>query len=160
MGLSNLERYLNDHLTGAAGALTLVEDLMKREELTDDRVFFEDLYDKIQADRDLLEDLMIKAELSRDGLMQAAGGLTAKIGRLKLLWEGLNPGDLGLFEALEMLALGIQGKRLLWRALKEASQVCPQWEGVDFESLAAAAKVQRDGVEQKRLLTARVALRK
>jgi len=156
MSASNLERYLNDHLAGAAGALGLVEDLSRREDL--DGAFFRDLHEEIFADRELLVQLMNLANLRENSLLQLAGNVTGKVGRLKLMWEGIHPGELGLFEALEMLSLGIQGKRLLWYALAEVAGDFPAWAEVDFAALAGRAKTQRDKVEDKRRAVARQAL--
>jgi hypothetical protein len=160
MSAANLEHYLNDHLAGAAGALVMVEDLSKRENAGEDAEFFKQLHEEIYADRELLLGLMSQANLRSSALLQAAGSATAKLGRLKLMWEGFEPGQLGLFEALEMLVIGIQGKRLLWHALEEAASEMPEWSGADFPALAESAKNQRDRVEKKRLAAAREALSK
>jgi hypothetical protein len=160
MSLSNLEHYLNDHLAGAAGALVLVEDLSKRENSGIDAEFFKRLHEQIYADRELLIRLMDLANMERSSLLQAVGGVTARIGRLKLAWEGFNPGELGLFEALEVLAIGIQGKRLLWHALAEVAADFEAWSEIGFAALAEKARNQRDEVEKKRLAVARQALSK
>lgn len=160
MSLSNLEHYLNDHLAGAAGALVLVADLSKRENSGIDAGFFKQLHERIFADRELLVRLMKLANLQSSSFLQAIGGATARIGRLKLAWEGFNPGELGLFEALEMLAIGIQGKRLLWDALAELAPDFKEWTGIDFAALAQSAEDQRDEVEKKRLAVVRQALSK
>jgi hypothetical protein len=67
------------------------------------------------------------------------------------MWEGFEPGELGLFEALEMLALGVQGKRLLWVALREIAPAYPAWKDVNFADLELEAIRQRDGVEAWRI---------
>jgi hypothetical protein len=65
-------------------------------------------------------------------------------------------GAVGKLEALEALAVGIQGKLALWRTL----QVAPdrRLSGVDFERLRARALAQYDEVEERRLEVARVVL--
>jgi hypothetical protein len=87
--------------------------------------------------------------------LQVAGTLTAKAGRLKLLWEGLKPGELGMFEALEMITLGIHGKRLLWVMLGEIAPQAPGWKNVDFAELERAAIRQRDALEERRIQAGR-----
>ena len=77
---------------------------------------------------------------------------------MKLMWEKVEPGQLGMFEALEMLAIGIQGKRLLWMVLYEISTWFPEWDGVDFRRLELEAIEQRDGVDAWRIEAAADAL--
>jgi hypothetical protein len=63
-----------------------------------------------------------------------------------------------LFEGLEALALGIQGKRALWNALAVASKAEPGLQGVDYDRLAESAENQYRRVEVLRLDAAREAL--
>jgi hypothetical protein len=65
-------------------------------------------------------------------------------------------GELGRFEACEMLALGIQGKRLLWRGLAEIAPFHPGWHAFDFHTLERDAERQRDAVEEERMKAARL----
>jgi len=148
---SNLERYLNDHLAGSAGAVDLIQTLADHSEDPAHASFFIGLKAKVEEDRALLKGLLEKLGQSSSTMLQAAGNLTAKAGRLKLLWEGLEPGRLGTFEAMEMLTLGIQGKRLLWLILAEIAPWVPEWEGVDFAELELEAIAQRDAVEERRI---------
>lgn len=144
----SLERYLNDHLAGSAGAVDLLEILADR---SDDRDFYLDLKKKVEDDREVLDGLLEKAGRDSSAFLEAAGEFTAKVGRLKLRWEGLEPGALGMLEAVEMLALGIEGKRRLWLLLASIAEAVPEWEGTDFNALAADAKAQGEAVEQRRL---------
>ncbi len=50
-----------------------------------------------------------------------------------------------------MLAIGIQGKRLLWVMLGEIAPQVPGWRGIRFADLESAAIQQRDAVELRRL---------
>lgn len=153
-----LERYLNDHLAGASGAVLLIQHLIDTSENPDARDFFADLKLKVEADRNLLEELLSSAGLESSQALKVAGEVTARIGLLKLMWEGVEPGKLGLFEALEILALGVHGKRLLWLALKEVAEYFPEWRGFDFASLELEASRQRDGIEFWRKEAARESL--
>jgi hypothetical protein len=153
-----LERYLNDHLAGATGALLVIQHLADHVENPEARDFFVGLKTEVQGDRDLLEDLLASAGLESSTVLKIAGGVTARLGLMKLMWEGTDPGELGLFEALEMLALGVQGKRLLWLALGEIAPWFPEWNGHDFANLELKAIQQRDGVERWRIEAARDSL--
>lgn len=147
----DLERYLNDHLAGSCGAISMIQDLADRQESESGREFFLHLKASVEGDQDQLKRLLDRAGLEQSRTLQVAGSLTAKAGRLKLLWDGLDPGELGMFEALEILALGIQGKRLLWVMLGKIAAGMPHWEGVNFEELERAAIQQRDAVEARRI---------
>ena len=70
-------------------------------------------------------------------------------------WAG---GEFRLFEALEALSLGIEGKRCLWVALAGAAEQSPALRLLDYAHLAARAQEQRTRVEAKRLETAAAAL--
>lgn len=155
---TELERYLNDHLAGAAGAVALMQNLIERTDVPEQRVFLRDLKGKVEADRVFLMGL-ISALGGEPGLVaKAVGKAAAGVSFLKLAWEGLEPGKLGMFEAWEMLAMGIQGKRLLWLALKEVACWYPEWECIDFATLELEAIRQRDDVEQWRIEAAKETL--
>lgn len=146
-----LERYLNDHLAGSCAAVVLLTDLATRQDTDSGRDFFLNLKASVEEDQVLLRELIEKAGMKESKALQVAGAITAKAGRLKLLWEGLDPGELGMFEALEMLAIGIHGKRLLWVMLGEIAPQIPGWRDVNFPALDQAAVRQRDAVEVRRV---------
>ncbi|MES2661389.1 MAG: hypothetical protein V4689_22405 [Verrucomicrobiota bacterium] len=151
----DLQRYLNDHLAGSNGALLLIQhfiDTMNESEARDDFIL---LKKSVENDRALLEHLIASAGLDTSAVANAAGDLAARVGFLKLMWEGFETGGLGLFEGLEMLALGIQGKSLLWLSLREISSWYPEWNEVDFSKLEMDAIEQRDSVEFWRIEAAR-----
>lgn len=152
-----LERYLNDHLAGSCAAVVLIKDLAARQETGSERDFFLNLQASVEDDQVLLRRLMEKGEMEESKALQVAGAITAKAGRLKLLWEGLDPGELGMFEALEMLSIGIQGKRLLWVMLGEIAPQVPGWRDIRFAELESAAIRQRDAVDVRRLAAGRKA---
>jgi hypothetical protein len=146
-----LHRYLNQHLAGSRGALLLIRHLSACIEDADAREFFLNLETRVRKDRAILLGLMASTRLDPSTPIRMAGEITARVGFLKLSWDGFRPGGLGLFEGLEMLALGIQGKRLLWLTLNEVSSSHPEWSGVDFTRLEMDAADQRDGVERWRI---------
>ncbi|MES2658006.1 MAG: hypothetical protein V4689_05280 [Verrucomicrobiota bacterium] len=146
-----LTRYLNDHLAGSSGALLLIQELADHHDAPEARGFFLDLKEKVEADRSLLKELLERIGQSPSTLLQVAGGVAARIGGIKLMWEQIEPGKLGLFEALEMLALGVQGKRLLWVALGEITSWFPEWRDIDFAELELQAIQQRDDIELWRI---------
>ena len=150
-----LQRYLNDHFAGSEGAILLLTDLISRSEDLEEKRFFVELKAQIENDRSILAQVLEAAELETEPAVKAAGKLTAKASHLKLLWEGMKPDELGHFEACEMLSLGIQGKRLLWRVLAEIAPFHPGWHAFDFHELERGAERQRDAMEAQRMKVAR-----
>lgn len=149
-----LTRYINDHLAGASGALLVVGEIGNKHDDPEARAFFLALKEKIAGDRGKLEWLLRKIDEKPSALLKAAGAIGARLGGIKLLWEKVEPGKLRMFEALEMLALGIQGKRLLWIVMQRIQPWFPEWEGLDFQKLEMEALHQRDAVEEYRLSAA------
>lgn len=154
----NLLRYLNDHLAGSSGAIGLIQNLASSAELSEEARYFRSLEKKVEADRGLLKELIGRLGESSSSLLETAGSITGAAGRLKLIWEGMEPGGLGRFEALEVLSLGIQGKRLLWLAMAEIAGNIPEWNGINFADLELDAIDQRDSVEARRIEAAAEAL--
>ena len=151
----DIARYLNDHLAGSSGALLLIQELADSHEALEAREFFLQLKGKVEADRSFLEDLLKRIRRNPSAILKVAGKIAARIGGIKLMWEQIEPGQLGLFEGLEMLALGVHGKRLLWVSLREIVVWFPEWNGIDFAELEQQATQQRDSIEFWRLRAAR-----
>jgi hypothetical protein len=63
---------------------------------------------------------------------------------------GCEPGDLSLLRTLEALAIGVQGKRCLWRALQNVRTVSSTVDGMNFVALEAKAVRQREAIEERR----------
>jgi len=148
--------YANDHLAGATAALELLGRLASAPDAPASDVFAR-LYEDVLEDRRQLEALLARIGERASGVKQAAGWLAEKLARLKL---GAGAGDDALerFEALEILALGILGKRSLWRALGVVAATDPALAALDFARLEARADEQYARVERERLLLAPAAL--
>src|SRR5512140_437182 len=63
----------------------------------------------------------------------------------------LGTGDFGTFEALEVLTLGVRGKRALWRALAAVAKTDARVRGVDYEQLSTRAESRQARVEDIRI---------
>ncbi len=147
-----LATYLHDHLAGAAYALDLVgsiRDNFKGQELGE---FAATLFSEISADKAVLHALAGQIGPGSD-LKDSAAWLAEKVSRFKLAHD--DPTGLGLFEALEFLALGIHGKAFLWRALSEARERHDELARIDFAKLLKRVEEQEQAVERFRLAAAR-----
>lgn len=157
MADEHLATYLNDHLAGSVAAIELLEYLEKAHESTAMEWFFAELRADIETDRRELEALMDRLRIAKSRPRRVAAWLTEKVTQLKLRLDDPSGGPLRLLEALEALALGIEGKRSLWRALAAAADAAPGLQGIDYERLAQRAEKQRERVEEARLEAARAA---
>jgi hypothetical protein len=72
--------------------------------------------------------------------------------------EDGSEGPLRLLESLEAVALGIDGKLALWRALETVAEIAAEIRKVDYGRLIARAQEQREVAEAMRLIAARLAL--
>jgi hypothetical protein len=147
--------YLNDHLAGSAGALELLAVLGNAEGLDQ---WAANLRAEIAADRDELEELMRHATIAPNTMRQAAAWVSAKLAQLKTRADDPGGGLLRRLELIEVLALGIDGKRALWAALQVAAEHETVLRGVNYPRLIARADDQRRTVEAQRLQVAARAL--
>lgn len=156
--MENLNSYLNDHLAGSVGALELLDRLIDTYKGKPLGRFFQDLRSEIDADQETLRELIAKLGEKESGVRKAGAWIVEKLSRAKIQLSETHEGEMGLFLALEGLALGIQGKRSLWCALAAASQTAPLLRGLDYARLERRAVEQHDLVEAKRLEISRAVL--
>jgi hypothetical protein len=153
-----LPTYLNDHLAGAVAAVELLDYLIELHRGSDRRTFYETVQAEIIEDQKELQGLVSRIGGRESQVRKAAAWLSEKLGQAKLALDDRAGGQLRTFEALEALALGIQGKQLLWKALEQTARVNPALHGVDFVRLQERAQDQYQRVDQERLQVARRAL--
>lgn len=158
MAREHIATYLNDHLAGATGAVELLEHLEKEHAGTEVGRLASGLRADVEADRQTLESIMEGLQVGRSRTRKAAAWLGEKAAELKLRLDDPAGGSLRLFESLEVLSLGIEGKRSLWRALSAAAEEAPDLQVADYEELIRRAEEQRSRVETARLEAARRAL--
>jgi hypothetical protein len=158
MANEHIETYLNDHLAGSTAAVELLEHLETAHGESGVGQAAAELRAEIEADRQELRAVMGRLEVDESRARKASGWLASKVTELKLRLEDRSGGALHLFESLEALSLGIEGKHGLWRALEAAAQDAPSLQVADYERLAQRAVEQRSRVEEMRLEAARKAL--
>jgi hypothetical protein len=152
----SLETYLNDHLGGAQIAIELLEAMREQHDDEKFRAFANALLPEIQADDQTLRSIAEKVGHGSSAVKKAGGWLLEKFARLKL--GHTSSTDFELFESLEMLAVGIQGKLCLWKALQAASGLDSRLREYDLEDLVCRAEQQYEKVESQRLNIARTVL--
>ena len=152
-----LATYLNDHLAGATTGVELVRRAAGENEGSELGAFLAGLTAEIEADREALEATMDELGVKPDRAKIAAGWTAEKLGRLKPNAQLRGYSPLSPLVELEGLAVGIQGKLSMWRALAEIADAL----GLDrprLQGLAARAESQQADVERHRLDVARRAL--
>jgi hypothetical protein len=111
--------YLNDHLAGATAGVELARRL--RGSNRHDPEFGPALTDvcaEIEADRETLKSVMERLGVGQSKLKPLAALLAERLGRLKLNGQLRGYSPLSRLDELEILQLGVAGKRRLWRALE------------------------------------------
>jgi hypothetical protein len=149
--------YLNDHLAGATVGLELARRALGANRGTDFEAPLERLAAEIAEDRDALVDVMGRLSVARDPLKVWAAWAAEKWGRLKLNGRISGYSPLSRVVELEVLALGVEGKRAMWRALARVCADDARLGGVDLEALVRRAERQRRVVEHERLRATEIA---
>jgi len=157
MSKEHLATYLNDHLAGSVTALEILDRL--KEEATDIDPFLTRLERDIKADQQQLVDLMAQLEIPQSRMRKAGGWLAERFVEAKLQVDDQASGRLRRLERLEALALGIEGKVVLWKSLEAASSMNHRLQGLDYSLLVQRAREQRARIEALRIEAARSALR-
>jgi hypothetical protein len=156
MSRDNLTTYLNDHLAGSVAALELLGHMIRLQRGTPGERLVDEIRREVEEDQKTLQGLLREVGGKESRVRQAAAWLTEKLGRAKLRLDDSGSGDFEMLEALETLALGIQGKAALWRGL--AAVHLPQAGRLDPAALEQRALKQFERVEAMRLQSARAAL--
>jgi hypothetical protein len=149
--------YLNDHLAGATVGVELARRL--RGSNRDDPEFGPTLVEicsEIEADLETLKAVMDRLEVDQSRLKPLAATLGERLGRLKLNGRWWSYSPLSRLDELELLQVGVVGKRRLWWALERTHAD----ELSDFElgALAERATEQLRRLEALHLKAADLAL--
>ena len=151
MSERHLTTYMKDHFAGSVAAVELLNHLISaHREKTDEQVFLR-LRDEVTEDQEVLRELLHDLDAESGVLRNTTAFLSEKLARIKLLLENPAGGQLARLEKLEALALGIEGKRALWRALFAVAEKNQALRNVDFARLDQRADDQRKRVEAIRI---------
>jgi hypothetical protein len=156
---SALHIYLQDHLAGATFGLELVQRCHQNNDGTEFAEPLAELIVEIAADRRALEGIMHDAGADASRTKVAVGWTLEKIRRLKPNGGLFEYTPLARLMELESLAIGIAGKRAMWRALDDVASREAGLSHHDFSRLAERADDQLSRVEALRLEAARTAFR-
>jgi hypothetical protein len=148
-GKPPLAIYMNDHLAGSTTATELIGRAVKQYEGTPLGAFFAEIGAEIEQDRDVLKAVMAENGIQPQRVKLAAAWVTEKAGRLKFNGALLRRSPLTPFVELEILAVGIHGKQLLWQALRANAADAATSDRLD--ELIVRAQRQAEAVERQRI---------
>ena len=137
--------YLRDHLSGSDMAIRVVRRLDSSRRDTEDRRLAHRLATEFEEERSVVRTLLARLGASGRSIKRAAGFGS---GMLLSVTAGGGPGDLSLLQTLEGLAIGVQGKRCMWRALQDLR--LSTVHGMSFVELEAKAVRQWEAIEERR----------
>lgn len=138
--------YLHDHLGGSDAAIRVVQRLGSTHDGTDGTLFRR-LLREFEEDRSVVRTLLTELGASGRSLKRVPGFAS---GTVLSVMAGGAPGDLSLLRTLEALAIGVQGKRCMWRALQNLRWVPSMGHGMNFVELEAKAVRQWEAIEERR----------
>jgi hypothetical protein len=150
-----LSVYLHDHLAGSHFAIKLLGALHDQYPGQELGGFAQTLRTEVEQDQEALQEIAKRVGGAHLDLTEAAGWLAEKASQIKLTGDD-SDGGLGTFEALETLALGVQGKLSLWQVLPIIRGVDSRIPPHDYSKLAGRARDQLKRLEEHRLKLALV----
>jgi hypothetical protein len=151
----HLATYLNDHLAGSNFAMEVLDHLAAENPHL--KPSLNALKKDIEEDREQLRIVMQHLNIPESRVRKAGMWIAESVAEVKLEVDDDPNGPLRRLERLEALAMGIDGKIALWRALQAApaNEILAE---IDHELLIQRGQEQRSRVEVLRLQAARAAL--
>jgi hypothetical protein len=149
--------YLNDHLAGATVGVEIARRVRGSNE--DDPAFGPPLGEicaEIEADRETLKAVMDQLGVGQSRVKPLAATAGERLGRLKLNGQLRGYSPLSRLDELEILQIGVAGKRRLWRALEHTHS--DDLPGFELGELAERATDQLRRLEALHLKAASLAL--
>lgn len=101
----------------------------------------------IAEDVETFEAIMDRLGFGRDRVKAAAATVAERVGRLKLNGRLRGYSPLSRFAELDLLATGIEGKKILWANLRDLGDLSRRLPDIDFDDLIRRAQAQRDELE-------------
>ena len=152
--------YLDDHLAVAAAGIQLAERCRDRDPESELGHVLHALLIEIRHDREVLERVIRVLGGSPNTIKRATalGAERMSSLRMSLPMIGLGSRESARLEEIEVLSLGIEGKRLMWAALAQLSSTDERLSEFPFPDLKRQARSQRDRLERSRLRLAAEAL--
>lgn len=150
--------YLNDQLALGVAGRELARRAQRENAGTELGPFLQRLAVEVTEDVDMLERIMERLGVPLSPVKRPLALVAERVGRLKPNGRLRGYSPLSRFLELESLALGLDGKKLLWSNLRDLAGVGGRLGDVEFDALIERAQKQRDDLEPHRVEAGRVAL--
>ena len=143
--------YLNDQL--AAGLLW--RDVARRSQRSNSGTQLPEALARVSAgiaeDIETFQRIMRRLGIRTNPVKVGLAVGAERLGRLKLNGQLRTYSPLSRFEELDFLAMGIEGKKLLWTTLRDLADLASRLPDVDFDNLIERAERQRADLEPFRV---------
>ena len=137
---ASLAAYLQSHLTGSESAEGLAQRMLDGDENDEDvKRFLKGFIGEIREERGYVESIMERLDRDRSLIRRGLDVATDLAGMAGELAATVSPGP---FADLEMLAVGVWGKRLLWGALLKIAEVDERFRSLPLADLSDSADRQ------------------
>lgn len=150
--------YLNDHLAGSAGGVALARRLASKHREMDPGDELQSIARQIAEDRDELISIMGALGITRVYYKEGFAMVGERLGRLKLNGRLVHRSPLSSLVELELMTLGVTGKRAGWRTLRELADTDSRLDPGQLDRLLDRAQGQLDSLERMRVRAAAEAL--
>ncbi|MEU6945167.1 hypothetical protein ABZ957_08010 [Streptomyces sp. NPDC046316] len=134
--------YLNDHLTGAAAGVRLMQRIVDGRRHMGSEPALEALARQIEEDRRSLRRIMRDLDVPVRPLREIVGRIGEKAGRLKLNGRLLSRSPLSDVVELEAMLLAVEGKAACWRTLRALAETRSGFDAADLDRLLTRAEEQ------------------
>ena len=155
MGDELLRIYMDDQLALGVAWRELARRAQRNNAGTELGGVLAGVADGIAEDVATFETIMRRLGMSRSVVKPALATAAERVGRLKLNGRLRGYSPLSRFVELDFLAMGIDGKKLLWANLRDLADVKSRLPDIDFDRLIERAEAQRAEIEPFRREAAR-----
>jgi hypothetical protein len=152
-----LETYLQDHRAGAETGSDLARRMYEENKGTQYEDFLGHIAEEIEEDVVVLEQIMDRFDISRDGLKTAVAKVGERLGRLKPNNQLTGYSPLSRLLEFEGLRAGVQAKLSLWDSLLEIAPFEDRLDAEEIAGLVTRAEAQLKGLRVHQRLAAREA---
>lgn len=158
LGKDYLKIYLEDHYAGSTVGIELARRIAKQNEGSAYGDQVAQLAVEIEEDQAALRGIMDAVGVDPNRVKVAGAWLGEKAGRLKLNGHLTSYSPQSRVIEIEGLELGVSGKLLLWRALRNVADLVPELQPEQLERLIERAEEQQTRLEELRLVAVREAV--
>ncbi|WP_116203575.1 hypothetical protein [Amycolatopsis circi] len=143
--------YLNDQLAMGLAWRELARRAARNNRGTEFEVPLRELASAIAEDVETFRGVMLALQVRANSVKAAFAVAAERLGRFKPNGRIASYSPLSRFWELEALAMGIEGKKILWTTLRDTANLGKRLPDVDFEGLLVRADRQRSLLEPARV---------